>query len=155
MAEPFDSTADTLRHALRVGELMTAVITELVERSVRHDRSKFESPELEMFNEFTPKLRASTYGSDEYKGFLRDMGTALEHHYEHNRHHPEHFENGVAGMTLMDVVEMLADWKAAGERHADGSMRRSLEVQKERFGLSDQLLAILTNTAEALGWFED
>lgn len=154
MSEPaYDSTADTLKHSLRVGALMGQAINELVDRSVRHDLSKTQPPELEIFNEFTPKLKHSTYGSDEYKGFLVAMGEALEHHYAHNRHHPEHFgDRGVNGMTLVDLMEMLADWKAATERHDDGDLAKSLEIQKGRFGISDQLLEILRNTAEHFGW---
>lgn len=149
----YDSTADTLKHSLRVGALMGVAITELVHRSVRHDLSKTEPPELEIFNEFTPKLKGSTYGSDEYKGFLEAMGDGLRHHYAHNRHHPEHFGAlGVAGMTLVDLVEMLADWKAATERHDDGDLARSLEIQRERFKISPQLAAILRNTAAHFGW---
>ena len=34
---------------------------------------------------------------------------------------------------------MLADWKAATERHADGDLLRSLRLNTERFGLSPQL----------------
>lgn len=105
--------------------------------------------------EYTPKLKASTYGSDEYKGFLEGMGEGLRHHYEANRHHPEHFPNGVNDMTLVDLMEMLADWKAATERHADGDVARSLRVQKERFGISDQLAQVLHNTVEHLGWWSE
>jgi len=76
----------------------------------------------------------------------------LAHHYAHNRHHPEHFPDGINGMTLMDLVEMLADWKAATERHDDGSLARSLGIQQDRFGITHQLAQILTNTAEHLGW---
>ncbi len=337
----YDSTADTLQHSLRVGELMGQPIKELVERSVQHDRSKTEEPELSVFNEFTPKLRHSTYGSEEYKGFLAAMREGLDHHYAHNRHHPEFWETGlewrdvkgyegyyqvsnfgdvrsvdrvvpragskgdvfkpgqdlkanitpkgyvrislvrdgqqrnhmvhrlvaeafidnpdgkpevnhrngnkqnnhvanlewsttcenlvhaydtglresavkyvvhcpeldvttlgtqamerklhelgyeratsagvwaamdrggkhwdltfegtllvehrrgrVNGMTLVDLIEMLADWKAATERHADGSLAKSLTIQQERFGLSPQLVQILTNTAEWFGWLD-
>lgn len=47
MAEPaYDSTADTLKHSLRVGTLMGQPIAELVQRSTRHDLSKTEPPEL-------------------------------------------------------------------------------------------------------------
>lgn len=151
----YDSTADTLKHSQRVGELMTQPIRELVDRSVCHDRSKTEDPELAVFNEYTPKLRNSTYGSEEYKGYLEAMGEGLRHHYAHNRHHPEHFDQGVAGMTLVDLVEMLADWRAATERHDDGSMDRSLKIQQERFGISDQLDAVLWNTARYFGWLDD
>ena len=148
----YDSSADTLKHSQRVGELIIQLTKELLDRSACHDRSKTEAPELDVFNEFTPKLKHSTYGSDEYKRFLEAMGDGLEHHYAHNRHHPEHFVNGVNDMTLVDVVEMLADWKAATERHDDGNLSKSLEIQQERFTLSEQLASILRNTAEHFGW---
>jgi hypothetical protein len=55
------------------------------------------------------------------------MGDGLKHHYAHNRHHPEFFgEDGVDGMSLVDVIEMLADWKAATEHHDDGDLAKSL-----------------------------
>jgi hypothetical protein len=148
----YDSTADTLRHSLRVGELIGQPIREMIDRSVKHDLSKTEDPELSVFNEFTPKLKDSTYGSDEYKGFLAAMGEGLAHHYAANRHHPEHFTDGIDGMTLVDLLEMLADWKAATERHADGSLDKSLDIQRDRFGIGDQLAQILRNTAEHFGW---
>jgi hypothetical protein len=148
----FDSTADTLKHSRRVGELMGQPIKELIDRSTRHDLSKTEAPEKEIFDEFTPKLKNSTYGSEEYKGFLESMGEALQHHYAHNSHHPEHYDNGINGMTLIDLIEMLADWKAATERHADGDLSLSLQIQKDRFGISDQLAQILDNTAHEMGW---
>lgn len=153
--DSYDSTADTLRHSLRVGALMGQPIRELVTRSAEHDHSKTCEPEKSIFDEFTPKLKHSTYGSDEYKGFLAAMGPALDHHYADNRHHPEHFgDAGIGGMTLVDLIEMLADWKAATERHSDGSLAKSLTIQKERFGISDQLAGILENTARWFGWLD-
>lgn len=148
----YDSRADTLLHSQRVGELMVQLVTEVLQRSTCHDRSKTEPPELEIFNEFTPKLKDSTYGSDEYKGYLEAMGEGLAHHYANNAHHPEYWANGVNDMTLVDLIEMLADWRAATERHADGNLLKSLDIQQGRFQLSDQLLAILLNTAEHFGW---
>lgn len=148
----YDSTADTLKHSQRVAELLGPLVAELITRGNTHDRSKTEEPELAVFNEFTPKLKHSTYGSEEYKGFLTGMGAGLAHHYSANRHHPEHFTGGVNNMTLVDLVEMLADWKAATERHADGDLAKSLEIQRERFGIGDQLLQILANTACFYGW---
>jgi len=148
----YDSTADTLKHSLRVGELMGQPITELVQRSVHHDLSKTEDPELAVYNEFVPRLKASTFGSDEHTGFVAAMGEGLAHHYSANRHHAEHFVSGVTGMTLVDLIEMLADWKAATEREADGDLARSLEIQQQRYGIDDQLAQILANTAAWFGW---
>jgi hypothetical protein len=148
----YDSRPATPFHSQRIGELMVQLVTEALERSACHDGSKTESPEVEVFDEFTPKLKTSTYGSDEYKGYLEAMGEGLKHHYSVNRHHPEHFPNGVNDMTLVDLVEMLADWKAATERHDDGDIAKSLEIQRDRFGLSEQLVSIFRNTAEHFGW---
>ena len=145
--EKYNSITDTKKHADRVKELMGELLRDLIDRSLCHDESKMQPPEVTMFDEFTPKLKNSTYGSDEYKGFLKEMGVALEHHYAHNRHHPEHFENSIEGMTLVDLLEMLCDWKAATERHANGSLEKSFEIQKDRFNISPQLLQILKNTA--------
>ena len=147
-----DSTLATLKHSRRVDELLLQLMAEIGLRVTKHDASKLEDPEKSTFDEFSPKLRDSTYGSDEYWSFLDAMKPALEHHYANNRHHPEHFENGVDGMTLVDLVEMLSDWKAATERHDDGDLEKSLEIQQKRFSLSDQLVSILRNTAREAGW---
>lgn len=59
---------------------------------------------------------------------------------------------GIYGMDLLDVVEMLCDWKAAGMRHADGDILKSLEINRERFKMSDQLYRIFKNTIERVTW---
>ena len=64
----------------------------------------------------------------------------------------EHYPDGIAGMSLLSVVEMLCDWKAASERTAQGSIAASLAHNKERFGISEQLASILANTVRELGW---
>lgn len=155
VAGVYDSRPETLAHSQRVGELMVQIVKQLLDRSTCHDRSKTLPPEVDTFDEFTPKLKASTYGSDEYQGYLVAMGEGLQHHYAHNRHHPEHFLDGVNDMTLVDLVEMLADWKAATERHDDGDLVRSLEIQRERASACPtSLVRILGNTAQHFGWAE-
>jgi hypothetical protein len=110
-----DSTAEILEHKRKV-EYWARDFIHLIESRVRlHDNSKLLPPEKEIFDEYTPKLKEMTFGSDEYKAALVGMGEGLKHHYKINRHHPEHFENGVNGMTLYDLVEMFCDWLAAAE----------------------------------------
>ena len=150
----YDSRPDTLKHIEEVRYRMLEVIHELSDRLARHDSSKLESPELEVFNEYTPKLNASTYGSDEYKEFLVGMGEGLTHHYQHNDHHPEHFPGGIAEMNLLQLLEMLADWKAATLRHADGSLRDSIIQNATRFGYDDEMTTRLLLTAEYLDWLD-
>lgn len=151
----YDSRADTLLHSQRVGELMIALVKEMLDRSHCHDRSKTQSPEVEYFDEWTPKLKGLTYGSDEYRAALAAMRPALDHHYAVQRHHPEHGAHGVNDMTLVDLVEMLADWKAATERHSDGALGKSLLINQERFAMSEQLVRILENTAIEFGWIQE
>ena len=142
----YDSTQDTLDHIAKVRQNLWEFTHELERRGQEHDASKLQSPEKEAFDEVTPKLRGLTYGSEEYKANIAKLGEALKHHYAVNSHHPEHYSNGIDGMTLLDVVEMFCDWKAATERHADGNLERSIEINRERFGMSDQLAAIFQNT---------
>lgn len=148
--DKYDSRADTLKHIDRVRELLKRAEDNLFRRGTDHDKSKLGSPERGIFDVVTPRLKGLTYGSDEYKAQLKEMGVALEHHYAHNRHHPEFHKNGVDGMSLLDLLEMLVDWRAATERHADGSMNKSLFLNKTRFLIGDQLSNVLWNTADEL-----
>lgn len=148
----YDSTSDTLKHINRVSELLNKAAIKLLKRANKHDESKLESPEKEIFDEYTPKLKECTYGSEEYQEYLDGLKEALEHHYKHNSHHPQHYENGVNGFDLFDLIEMFMDWKAASERHNDGDIRKSIEINKPRFELSDQICDIFENTADKLNW---
>jgi hypothetical protein len=128
-------------------------IKELLDRSIRHDLSKTREPERAVYDEVVPRLRAAAYGSAEHQKLVEAMGEGLRHHHAHNRHHPEHFPDGINGMTLVDLLEMLADWKAATERTSPrGDLADSLTINRERFGIAPQLMDILANTARHFGW---
>jgi hypothetical protein len=148
----YDSTAETLKHIRKVQANLGRFARLLLERGEVHDDSKLGPDEKPFFDEYTPKLSAVTYGSDEYREMLAGLKPALDHHNAANSHHPEHYENGIDGFDLVDLVEMLCDWKAATERHDDGDIGRSLEINKDRFAMSPQLVSILRNTVERLGW---
>ncbi len=152
MNKKYDSTDDTNKHIKTVRLLLRGFAESLLARGTLHDASKLEEPEKSLFDEFTPKLSSVEYGSDEYKEYLGEMGKALDHHYENNNHHPEHFENKIYGMNLWDVIEMFCDWKAASMRHSDGDIRKSLEINRKRFNIEDQLYNIFMNTLDDLQW---
>ena len=151
----YDSKNDTQKHIDTVTRYLHQVASCLSERAAAHDASKLVPPEKEAFDRCTPKLKETVYGTEEYKAACRELGPALKHHHEHNRHHPEFHENGVSGMTLIDLIEMFMDWKAAGERHDDGCILRSIEINATRFGINSQLKSILENTAVAMGWLPE
>jgi hypothetical protein len=139
---------DTMRHIEMVRNLLGRVQVELIKRAERHDQSKLEPPEVEAFTEFTPRLAGMTYGSPEYEACREQMAPALEHHYANNRHHPEHFKNGIDDMNLVDLLEMLCDWKASSSRHNDGNLRKSIEINGKRFGMSPQLIQLFENSID-------
>ena len=141
---------ETIKHIEMVRKYIKVVTDALSNRAIKHDSTKLESPEIEIFAEYTPKLAGATYGSDEYNEFLKEMNVALQHHYACNRHHPEHFHKGIDDMTLVDIVEMLCDWKAASLRQNDGNLLKSIETNAQRFGYDDQLRRIFVNTAKLL-----
>lgn len=141
-----ETNAETLRHIRRVQSLLREVVDNLLRRAVTHDESKLREPEASVFAEYTAKLKGCTYDSEEYKSFLAGMKPALDHHYRSNRHHPEHWPGGIKDMSLLDLIEMFVDWKAATERHADGDLERSITLNKQRFGYSDELESIFRRT---------
>lgn len=145
----YDSGFDTAKHRFMVQMYLNTMIKELITRGEKHDQSKMEDPEKPVFDEYTPKLAEMTFGSDEYKQCLKEMNdTALSHHYANNMHHPEHYANGVNDMDLVDLMEMICDWKAASKRHNDGNILKSLELNKDRFHIDAQLYSILKNTVD-------
>ena len=154
----YDSRPETQAHIERVRDFLTKAMHNLNARWRRHDLSKLTEPELAAFDIATPKLAALEYGSEEYKQSLHDLGPALEHHFAHNDHHPEHYHNGVRGMSLMALIEMLCDWRAASERVKQrtddpkklATFETGLMYNQERFGYSDELAEILVNTAREL-----
>ena len=146
---------ETQKHIEAVRRYIRFMIDKIDMRGVKHDASKLESPEVEVFAEYTPTLNSTTFGSEEYYANLEGMKSALDHHYAFNRHHPEHFANGINDMTLVDILEMFCDWKASTLRHNDGNLLKSIETNAERFKMDGQLKQILINTARMLDEHED
>lgn len=152
----YDSTQDTMEHINKVQVRIAEVQANLDQRAAVHDRSKLAEPEKAGYDILVGALAGNQYGTDAFKAAMQAANTdprvkaAIQHHYDVSAHHPEHFENGIDGMSLLDVLELLCDWKGASERY--GPSLLALAHNKERFGISDQLYAILENTVKELGW---
>lgn len=138
--------AETHKHVRTVQKYLNLFITDLIHRGEVHDNSKFEEPELSIFAENTHKLSLTEYGSPEYKQLLVEVKPAIDHHYANNRHHTEHFPNGIEGMTLVDLLELLADWKAATMRNKNGNIRTSIDFNSQKYKMTPQLKQIFENT---------
>jgi hypothetical protein len=148
---------DTEKHIYRVQELAEDVASAIMTDTEFHDQSKLEEPERSIYEEVVPQFVGLEYGSDEYKAVAKKLGPAWDHHKAHNRHHVEYFDNHVEGMNLIDIIEMLCDWKAAGERGGN-SIAKSFAVQRARWcahcspDTEHVVFSLLENTAIRLGW---
>ena len=149
----YDSEPDTREHIFQVAARLEAVCQELRLRGGRHDASKLDEVEKPMYDAATPKLKLLVYGSNEYRDAVRDLGPALDHHHALNSHHPEHYDNGVSGMDLLDLIEMYCDWAAASLRGKDGDMSESVRINLMRFAVEEPLRDIINNTWKRYGGF--
>jgi hypothetical protein len=104
------------------------------------------SPELEGFDR-SPPLNEIVYGSPEYLKSCEDLKPTLDEHYRTNDHHPQFFGDGIKGMNLLHLIELVCDWKASSERMNNGNIFRSIEANQKRFGYSDETKKFLYNTA--------
>lgn len=146
------SEQDTRDHIEKVRANLNDALHNLTKRAVLHDASKLKEPELSGYQGLSEALQGLTYGTPEHRAAFAPFKEVIQHHYAHNRHHPEHWHLGVTDMSLLDILEMLADWKAANDRGDGGDFGHSIQVSVSRFGISEQLHAILINTAKELGW---
>lgn len=135
-------------HKQLVGHYMSLALAELITRAIEHDDSKFGPEELVPYAENLPRFKTATYGTEEYRAALKAIQPAIDHHFQANRHHPEHFARGIRDMNLLDLLEMVCDWIAASQRVPGDTLQ--LEMQQQRFGYSDELATIITNTVQAL-----
>ena len=139
---------DTCCHINLVKKFAWQFVIKLMTRALEHDATKLKEPEVDLFVKFTPRLADTQYGSPEYNEALKGLKPALDHHYGQNRHHPEYFKNGIEDMDIVDIVEMFFDWKAATLRQKDGNLRKSIEMNANRFKISPQLVKIFENSMD-------
>lgn len=127
----------TTRHKFQVMRFMMKVCIKLLKRAWVHDFSKYSKEEAPHFAA-AGDTKDIKYDSPEYNKSLDNLKLALDHHYKHNSHHPQHYKNGFKEMTPLDTVEMLCDWKASTLRYKGGNIRESLKVNRVRFGYTIQ-----------------
>lgn len=146
----YDARLEIHDHITKVRRHLLNIAEELLERAHTHDASKFRPPEVEEYLDYEPVVETIPYGTPDNLAARVALRTPGEtHHYKVSRHHPEHFQDGILGMTLVDLAEMLCDWKAASDTSGFGLVA-SIEANQERFGYGDELKRVLLNTAETL-----
>lgn len=141
-----DDTNSGVSRSNIAGYLINRSSSVLLDRCLTHDQTKLCDPEVSIFCEYTPRLAETVFGSPEYAQALKEMKPALDNHYKYNRHHPEHYPEGIKGMTWLDIIEMSADWAASSMRMKEGSFKFSVEKCKTRFKFNNFFSTILLNT---------
>lgn len=135
-------------HRGRVFQYMSEISKDVMRRGNIHDESKLGPEEFPYHVKEIEEFGKHMFGTPGYDAAKKRLGPAIKHHFLLNRHHPEHFVAEIDGMNLVDLMEMLCDWKSATLNHPEspGDMKRSLKLAVERYNISPQLAAILYNT---------
>lgn len=144
----YDSTPDAYYHIYNIQWVWANIIRPaLDERFEKHDQSKLDSPEKECYDKYIPLLKKYKYGTPEYREVREAMSKeGMAHHIAVNRHHPEHFKNGISDMNLIDLVEHIVDCYAAS-MNSDTGFDAGMDKNAERFHYPKELLEIIHNTS--------
>ncbi|MBR3163091.1 MAG: hypothetical protein IKF17_03210 [Clostridia bacterium] len=118
---------------IRSGEIDKAI--EIIKRGWLHDNSKFGEDELTALAEIDDNRMSMR---DASKSLPPEMKAFLKIHYEHNTHHPEHWDD-VAQMPEMDVVEMCCDWHARSVQYGTNLIEFVNTRQANRFNFPQKM----------------
>ena len=100
-----NSVMDTKDHIRKVYKVAKDVTDSFLKRVEKHDASKLDDPEKTMFAKHGKNLSSIEYGTKDYDKEMEEMKKdCLNHHYENNSHHPEHYPNGVNDMDIFDIL---------------------------------------------------
>ena len=138
-------------HVDEVSTLAKNLCKLVIYRCNSHDSTKFSPIEYKLMAKHREKMDKCKFGTDEYNEILKLIEPAKLHHYKCNRHHPQHFDNDLSKMNLIDIIEMICDWISAARRqHKDGNIKESINICINEFNIQDPLKGIIENTIELL-----
>ncbi len=119
---------ETLKHIHEVRRLLFGMMEHLDKRARMHDLSKLESPEKEIFGEYTPELAKCEYMSKEYKELMEKVRPAIEHHYKKNRHHTGYFES-------QEIWKDIVNYEGYYQISSQGRVKKlARTIEREKMG---------------------
>lgn len=122
---------------------------ELYYRLKKHDNDKLLPENKKEIIEFSYEIDKYEYGTKEYFDILNKYSNTINKHYIINSHHPEHYKNGYADMSIIDKIEMVCDWVACiicNNFYLDTGINKNIE----RFNIPDKDIMKIINTANYL-----
>lgn len=148
-----DFFTDVIMHIGEVQENLEEISSNIKRRGLAHDRSKLDSLEFDIFTSTRTKFKEASYGTPSYQECVDLAKPAVDHHHKNNSHHTDFWQDGINDMSLMDIIEMISDWKAANRRSADQkSFCNTLEFAFKKAKVDPQLQKIIMNTLQELSW---
>jgi len=134
------------QHKDGVKDYLKFIVNLLASRALTHDNSKNSDEEYKYFKMANSVNRNQFKTYEEYLNYIKPtLDKGLEHHYNVNRHHPEYFDNGIDDMNLIDILEMIVDWKVSIEQN-DKELYEEIDYNFNKYNVSEQLKKIILNT---------
>lgn len=134
------------QHKDGVKDYLSFIVNLLASRALTHDNSKNSNEEYKYFKMANSVNRNQFKTYEEYLNYIKPtLDKGLEHHYNVNRHHPEYFDNGIDDMNLIDILEMIVDWKVSIEQN-DKELYEEIDYNFKKYNVSEQLKKIILNT---------
>jgi len=155
MKPEFKVLTHVIAHRAHVAARLGQIIARLRERAELHDLTKIQPEEFDVFVETHEEFAKARFGTPEYAAVEEKGRKAVQHHYKHNPHHVKHHENGWEDMNLIDLLEMLADWKAASRRNPGKWWGERFSKALDRGHFPEPVRKLLRNTVLDLGWAFD
>ena len=129
-----------IQHRENLADSLEKLADDLRARGRVHDRNKLTTVQFRGFMDINSGQ--STIAGD----------VAFDEHSSQSSHHPE-FYGYVHDMPFLDIIEMVFDWKAAGDtyKNSDASLRQWAESScySKGFTLEQQWLIM-----QVVGWVE-
>ena len=141
-----------MRHREEVADHLHKLADHFRARAREHDRSKLRLDEFDGFTRINKTAREHPYGSKEYKDSMaseKGPDGCITLHFSRNAHHPEfHERDGYMG--LLDLMEMVIDWKAAADTYGNNTLWESLKIHRSRFDFDDWQWGVIEQMAHFL-----
>lgn len=133
-------------HKDGVRDYLSFIVNLLASRALTHDNSKSSDEEYKYYKMANSVNRNDFKSYEEYLNYIKPtLDKGLKHHYNVNRHHPEYFDNGIDDMTLIDILEMIVDWKISIEQNGK-DLYEEIEYNFDKYNVSEQLKKVILNT---------
>lgn len=134
MTDEMKALLTIMRHREVVADFLHNFSDYFRARAREHDQTKLRFDEFEGFARINKVARNHAFGTPEYDASMEEAkkpGGCIHLHFSRNAHHPE-FHDSEKDMGLLDLMEMVMDWKAASMTYGTNTLAESLPIQLER-----------------------